>query len=148
MSENNFLPYEIKKKKYVVKNKIVGFIICALFILNLIFCIKIFMNETNYKGSINSEKIMDYKKVSNDSLKAKKKNFKNIDIFNDITKEAKCKKLSDIEIKNGMCNFSLNNNDLKNVVLEVEKNFKIISISKSQNNNLYNFIVEGEKGEE
>lgn len=147
MSENNFLPYEIKKKKYVVKNKIVSFIICALFILNLIFCIKIFMNETNYKDSINSEKILDYKKVSNDSLKVKKKSFKNIDIFNDITKEAKCQKLSDIEIKDGMCNFSLNNNDLKNVVLEVEKSFKIISISKSQNNNLYNFIVEGEKGE-
>lgn len=147
MSENNFLPYEIKKKKYVVKNKIVSFIICALFILNLIFCIKIFMNESNYKDSINSEKLMDYKQVSNDGLKAKMKNFKNIDIFNDITKEAKCKKLSDIEIKNGMCNFSLNNNDLKNVVLEIEKSFKIISISKSQNNNLYNFIVEGEKGE-
>lgn len=141
MKENNFLPYEIRKKNEILRNKLVDSIIIILFFINAVFLIKLYLNILSH-GDKNTIKQEPYISVQS---KNNKTSFRNADILKLISKKIKNENYTHVAIKDGIVELEFaSEEDLQRGIKDIENdsNLLIKSLTKSQSSDKYNMIVE------
>lgn len=151
MSENNFLPYDIKRERINRKNKIVWRIIIILLICNLIAAGTLCNSYFKY-NNLKEIKIENKMKIEKDNINKLTVNripkrydnslnefFNIIDKFNWTT----------VIIKDNFISFNVicDNKEMENMLYDMEKNkkFKVQNICKSaDDDNSYNLNVKVE----
>lgn len=141
MKENNFLPYEMRKKNEVLKNKLVNSTIIILFIINVVFLINLYFNILSHREKDSIKQGADI------SLQTKnnKTNFRDADILKLISKKIKGNNYTHISIKDGIVEFEFSSQeDLQRSIKDIENDSNLIikSLVKSQSSNNYNMVVE------
>lgn len=143
MEKNDFLPYEIRKKRETLKNKLANFIIIILFFMNIVFLINLYLKELDYKNSNSLTQktgiISEKGKVSN------KANFETADTLKLICSKIKDKNYTHIEMKNKTIYLEfLNRENFERSVKDIESdsNFIVKNVMKSKDSDKYTMFIE------
>lgn len=142
MEKNNFLPYDIRKKREVLKNKLINLAIVILFLADVIFLINLYFEILNYKNKINIKEGTSIIVQNNNT--DNKASFKDADVLNLISEKIKNVNYTNISIKDENVEIELlSNENFQRLVSDVENNPKLIikSLVKSQSSDKYNLII-------
>lgn len=142
MEKNNFLPYDIRKKREVLKNKLINLAIVILFLADVIFLINLYFEILNYKNKINIKEGTSIIVQNNNT--DNKASFKDADVLNLISEKIKNVNYTNISIKDENVEIELlSNENFQRLVSDVENNPKLIikSLVKSQSSDKYNVII-------
>lgn len=143
MEKNNFLPYEIRKKREVLKNKLTNSIIIILFFVNIVLLINLYLKVLDYKNRTSIREktgvLLQKKNIGNEA------NFQAADTLKLICDKIKCKKYTHIEIKNKNIHLEFSNRgDFESSVKDIENdsNFIVKNLMKSKDSDKYNMFIE------
>lgn len=133
MSENNFLPYEIKVKIYNKKNRIISLIICLLVFLNLLQIGTLYINRPS--------KSYDKYVVNNENVISKRINGNNENIMEEFFCILDNSNWDNVIVKDNTITFSLqgDSKSVEKLVSKLERNkkFKLQMLSRSADKNGY-----------
>lgn len=143
MEKNNFLPYEIRKKREILKNKLINSIIVILFFINIVLLINLYLKLVQYKNMapIKEENGVQLQNKGEDSAV----NFKDADTLKLISDKIKDKNYTHIIIKNKNVQLEfLCREDLERSIKDIENdsNFIVNNLTKSKDSDKYNMIIE------
>ena len=142
MEKNNFLPYDIRKKREVLKNKLINLAILILFLADVIFLINLYFEILNYKNKINIKEGTSIIVQNNNT--DNKASFKDADVLNLISEKIKNVNYTNISIKDENVEIELlSNENFQRLVSDIENNPKLIikSLVKSQSSDKYNVVI-------
>ncbi|MFL0251576.1 hypothetical protein ACJDT4_14230 [Clostridium neuense] len=143
MEKNNFLPYEIRKKRESLRNKLANSTIIILFFINFVCLMNLYFKLLDCRSKA-AEKQETSITVQNkeDNIKA---DFKDVDILKLISEKIKNKDYTSISIKEGTVEVDFSSKeDLKESIRKIEEDSRLIitSLSKAQGNDGYSMIIE------
>lgn len=143
MEKNNFLPYEIRKKRQTLKNKLANSIIIILIFMNIVFAINLYLKVLDYKNRTfvrEKAEILSHKEnVEN------KGNFQVANTLKLICGKVKDKNYTHIEIKNKTIYLEfLSRENFERSVKDIENdsNFIVKNLMKSKDSNQYSMFIE------
>ncbi|MCD2345174.1 hypothetical protein [Clostridium guangxiense] len=142
MEKNNFLPYDIRKKREVLKNKLINLAILILFLADVIFLINLYFEILNYKNKINIKEGTSIIVQNNNT--DNKASFKDADVLKLISEKIKNVNYTNISIKDENVEIELlSNENFQRLVSDIENNPKLIikSLVKSQSSDKYNVVI-------
>lgn len=152
MSENNFLPYEINKKRYLLRNRRIKLLILALSIINIFMLIRLSAKVSDYNSRLSiialnkKEASGEIKYNKNTASLRKLSNTEHTLALIDNTSDDLWK---DAEINEGTVNLSVNQKDLQPFIENLSKIplIKIKRISKTQDSDTYTLTIEVKNNE-
>lgn len=143
MEENNFLPYEIRKKREYVKNKLTNSAIIILLFMNFVCLANLYFKILDCKYKTTARQETDI--ISQNKNENIETNFKDVDILKFISQKVKNKDYISISIKDGTAEIDFPSEEhLKESIREIEEDPRLIirSLSKSQSIDGYSMIIE------
>lgn len=143
MEKNNFLPYDIRKKRETLKNKLINSIIIILIFMNIVFLINLYLKVLDHKNiAFVGEKTEVLSQKENVSSKG---NFEAANTLKLICDKIKDKNYTHIEIKNKTIYLEfLSRENFERSVKDIENdsNFIIKNLVKSKDSDKYSMVIE------
>lgn len=143
MEKNNFLPYEIRKKRETLKNNLINSIIIILIFMNIVFLINLYLKVLDYKNSAFVGEKTEV--LSQKENVGKSGNFEAANTLKLICDKIKDKNYTHIEIKNRTIYLEfLSREDFERSVKDIENdsNFIIKNLVKSKDSDKYSMAIE------
>lgn len=143
MEKNNFLPYNIRKKREILKNNVFNSIIAILFFINIVLLINLYLKLAHYKNMapIKEEGGIQLQNKGENSVV----NFKDADTLKLICDKIKDKNYTHIIIKNKNVQLEFPcREDFERSIKDIENdsNFFVNNLTKSKDSDKYNMFIE------